>query len=395
MISISRRARVAASAATATLAAVGLFATGAAATLTGIDPAAMDPNAIGGHPAQAVGLYRFAGSDRAETSRVTSIQAHLEASATELGTVALLAGSADFPDALAAAPLAGALSAPVLLANPDGSLSGDVLARLREYNTVIVVSGTSVLSDDVVHPIRDEDTSLIRYSGGNRYETAAALALAAMYWDDRATHGDVPTTGMDTWAPYLADGTDFPDALAAGPAAARIDNGSVLLTAGSSIPVATMAALDGRFSELTYTDPSAMEGMLSWWNALNGERKREIVTVGSAATAAASGMVVADSVVGKDRYETAALLGGRALNAVIPTVYTLASGQSFADAIVGGAVAANAGGPLLLVTQNGIPAATDDVLSRHVSNKDGIVVVGGPGSVSTAVSSQLARSFTW
>lgn len=395
---MSRTIRRACVAATAAVAALALLAPASSASVTGIADWARDPQFYGGQPASAAGIYRFEGANRAETSVYTSLGGFLSASGTELGTVALLASSESFPDALAAAPLAGSLSAPVLLASEDGTLTSSVVNRLRDYQTVIVVSGTSLLSDDVVAQVRDDDTSIIRYSGSNRYETAAALALAAMYWEDRAGNGDQPTTVQDRWVPYLADGLNFPDALAAGPFAARMDNGALLLTNGGTVPAATRAALEGRFADLSYTDPAAMEGMLSWWTNLGGTRNRDVVGVGAAGVAAAAdiNLRLVESYVGEDRYETAVLMGTKATDfGTGRTIYTLASGEKFEDAVVAGAFAANANGPLLLVRQNGVPASVSALLKQTVSNEDGIVIVGGPASVSSSVSTELVRQFVW
>src|SRR6185437_16107472 len=68
--------------------------------------------------------------------------------------------------------------------------------------------------------------TVTRYFGDNRFATAVDVADAL---------GDPGTV-------LLATGTNFPDALAAGPAAAHL-GGVVLLTGGSQLPPATAAYL--------------------------------------------------------------------------------------------------------------------------------------------------------
>lgn len=94
---------------------------------------------------------------------------------------------------------------------------------------------------------------------------------------------------------------------------------------------------------------------------------------------------------GADRYETAvkvALVKAAAndLKAVAGTVY-VASGEVFADALAAGPLAARDNNVLLLVEQNKIPASVTAALSTR---KDyDIVVIGGTGSISSAVFEQL------
>ena len=89
---------------------------------------------------------------------------------------------------------------------------------------------------------------------------------------------------------------------------------------------------------------------------------------------------------GADRYATAVAVSSAHYLPGVPVAY-VATGANFPDALAGGAAAAHQGGPLLLVTQTSIPAATAAELSRLAPGR--IRVLGGAGVVSDGVMLQL------
>ncbi|HEY3926269.1 MAG TPA: cell wall-binding repeat-containing protein [Acidothermaceae bacterium] len=111
------------------------------------------------------------------------------------------------------------------------------------------------------------------------------------------------------------------------------------------------------------------------------------LVAGSAA--AASGITVT-RYQGADRYGTSAAIVDANYSPGVPVVY-IASGLNFPDALAGGAAAANAGGPLLLVEPGAIPPAVATELTRLTPAS--IVVLGGPPAVSDAVVTAL-QSYT-
>lgn len=315
-----------------------------------------------------------------------------------IGRTVILASAEQYPDALAAASLADAIDAPVLL-NPDGDTLDERVAQYldeQDIENVVLASGTGVLSPALQQRLVDEGYSTSRIAGANRYETATLLAAAAI-----AT-GEYPVSG--TANVFLADGTNFPDALAAGAAAAQ-HSGVVLLTDGDrGLSAATLAFLEG---QVTQIDAPWFQGDTEL------ESLQEVYAVGgNAARAAAKGHdgVIPDasyltgSIVGEDRYQTATLLAEQFFGATASgvlrdegaadaDVFTIASGEKFADAIVAGAWAANADGPLLLTQQGELNASTAEYLLEHVEKEDAITVFGGTASVSTSVTDELRRLF--
>lgn len=130
--------------------------------------------------------------------------------------VLLAVGEADienraWPDALSASALAAHLRAPVLLTRPDALPPevADVLAELRP-GTVQVVGGTEAVRDEVARRAGEAaGAQVTRLAGATRYGTSVAVADEGV------------ALGLDAPAVWLATGTAYPDALAAGPAAAR------------------------------------------------------------------------------------------------------------------------------------------------------------------------------
>jgi putative cell wall-binding protein len=99
---------------------------------------------------------------------------------------------------------------------------------------------------------------------------------------------------------------------------------------------------------------------------------------------------VAASVIGRiagpDRYATARYVSAHTFASGVPVAY-VATGANFPDALAGSVAAQVQGGPVLLATQNGIPAPTITELQRlHPAR---IVVLGSVGVVSEAVKQAL------
>jgi putative cell wall-binding protein len=85
---------------------------------------------------------------------------------------------------------------------------------------------------------------------------------------------------------------------------------------------------------------------------------------------------------GADRYQTAANIATSSFSAPVERV-VVATGEGFADALVGGAVGAATSSPVLLVRRDGLPAATADAL-RRLRPRD-VTVLGGQTAVSDEV----------
>jgi putative cell wall-binding protein len=190
--------------------------------------AAQAGQAAGAAPQRAAGTNRF-GTAAAVTRRT-----HPDGADT-----VWLATGGGFADALAAGPVAATGDAPLLLA-ADQRLPEPTAAALSRLDPdrVVVVGGSSAVSDTVAHAVAETATANVtRLAGNGRFATAAAVAD---YFEE--SHGTASTA-------YLATGTGFADALAAGPAAAA-DRAPLLLATVDKLPTPTRQALADRGDEL-------------------------------------------------------------------------------------------------------------------------------------------------
>jgi putative cell wall-binding protein len=145
-------------------------------------------------------VRRIAGEARFDTAALVAREVGAPS-----GTVVVAAGRA-FADAVAAAPVAAQLGLPVLLAERD-ALTPDTAAAVGDLGAqqAIVLGGLAVLDDAVAAALPAPQ----RVSGTDRYGTAAAVATFGL------------ERGVEARIVYVATGRAFPDALAAGPLAAR------------------------------------------------------------------------------------------------------------------------------------------------------------------------------
>ncbi|GAA6525088.1 cell wall-binding repeat-containing protein [Intrasporangium sp. DVR] len=197
-----------------------------------------------------------------------------------------------------------------------------------------------------------------RYSGENRYETAANASAASF----------APGAPVA----YVATGASFPDALAGGPAGGH-RGGPVLLTAKSSLPTATQA-------ELQRLQPAEVV-ILGGTAAVSSTVEEQLATVAPKVT----------RISGEDRYSTAAAVSARTFDTNVPVAY-VATGANFPDALAGGPAGGSRGGPLLLTAADALPPASIDELARL--KPASIVVLGGTNAISQEVVSQLGSYST-
>lgn len=321
-------------------------------------------------PESGPAIYRFADKDRVGTAIKAA-----ERTNGVWGDTVIVANSQVYADALAAGPLADVIDAPVLLSNPGDSLDPRVMKYIADngVSNVIVVGGTDVFGDPVAGQLNAAGVTNARIDGPNRYQTAIALAEAAVTEEPGAFENV-----------FIASGTNFPDALAAGAAAAN-NSGVVLLTKG-----------DGGIDLATY---GALTGTGSWdapWEPIHGS----FIAVGGPAAAALENgyqgdpIEADDEVVGINRYETATLLATEYFNGAAGETenVSIASGENFPDGVVAGAYAGNVDGPLLLTKEDNLPNVTGDYMS-NVADRDNIervFVFGGPDSVNKSVSQEVA-----
>jgi len=202
---------------------------------------------IGGTPsvsasvATALGAYgavsRIAGPDRFATSLAVAQDPDFFGAAQR---TVYIANGLNFPDALSAGPAASVAGGPVLLVN-GGQAGLDAATKnyLRQQNVPIQIAGSSAsvsqgIENDIATIQEAQDGSPIdhpRRAGTDRYRTSAQVAAGSFGF---------PGTQQDV---FLATGSNFPDALAGG-AAAALDGAPILLVQHDCIPDAVRAQLN-------------------------------------------------------------------------------------------------------------------------------------------------------
>ncbi|WP_308798340.1 cell wall-binding repeat-containing protein [Agromyces silvae] len=299
----------------------------------------------------SVKVERIAGVDRYGTS------AQLSKSVFSPGVpVAYVASGAKFPDALAAGPVAYRNGGPVLLTAPDQlpTAVAEELARLRPGKIVVLGSEETVSGSVEAELRRFTPGTVQRIAGVDRFATAVELSKSS-------THFGTPVV-------YLANGLNFPDALAAGPTA-NVRNGVILLTIPDRLPDVVAA-------ELTRLRPETIV-VLGGETNVSTAIEAELRSITSASVVRVAGV---------DRFETAVQLSESTFSPGADIAY-VASGMNFPDAL--SANAAAGGRPVLLTIPDRLPDVVVEELTRLRPAK--IVVLGGDTTVSTQVAAELAR----
>ncbi|MCS5714674.1 cell wall-binding repeat-containing protein [Herbiconiux sp. CPCC 205716] len=325
---------------------------------------------------------RVSGTDRFETAVQLS-----KSSFPGTAPVVVIATGESFADALSAGPAAVKVGGPLLLTYRD-DLPATVTAEIKRVNPtqIIVVGGTAAVSMRVEQQLRSLAPYLDRYSGSDRYATSMTVARCA--WSSRFNPSVVMTEtsekgfrlcdriffGADT--AYLAVGSNFPDALAAGAAAGRIA-APVLVgptsnrgSGGWSTNFDTALLSPDRISDLRIV--GGYNALDSEWEQIASRKKINAVRLS-----------------GSTRYDTAVAVNSYSFRQA-PEVY-LATGSNFPDALAGAAAAGKRGAPLYLSQGDCVPESVLTDLDRlGLKTPSKVTLIGGLNALDANVE-QLGR----
>ena len=175
-------------------------------------------------------VERIAGTTRYQTADAVALRTIVELGAAFDGT-AFVATGGNFPDALAAAPLAAAQGWPLFLAHPTAGILPASAAAMAQVDDAIILGGTGAVSTGVQTQLATMGLGTTRLAGPTRYATAVAIAS---YGVGGAGH---------TWDRVgIATGLDYPDALAGGVLQGKVRS-VMLLTLPTSLHPDTASAL--------------------------------------------------------------------------------------------------------------------------------------------------------
>ncbi|MBR7743278.1 PQQ-dependent sugar dehydrogenase [Phycicoccus sp. BSK3Z-2] len=295
-------------------------------------------------------VSRVAGADRYEVAAAVSADAH-PSGADEV----IVATGARFPDALAGSALGGREDAPVLLTRP-GELPDSTRTELERLSPerITVLGGSASVSDEVLEELRDLAGTVERVGGADRYTVAARIANRRY------------ERGVD--AVFIASGETFPDALAAGPAAA-VNGAPLLLVRRNSLPPVTAETLRVLQPKRIY--------VLGGTATISNATSNAIRPFAGAPRTRLSG---------PDRYAVAREVAREFWET---SDVAIASGQTFPDGLTLGAAAGAQGEPLLLSRSGGVPRSTGQQVIRLAA--DDVTMAGGTASLGPEVVTDLRR----
>lgn len=265
--------------------------------------------------------------------------------------------------------LAGAIDGPLLLTLP-GELADGLIAELERLGvTHVYILGSeraisADVADDLAAALGGAD-AVTRIGGTNRYATAGAVAERTVELLD--------ALGRYEGKVLLATGESFPDAIAAGPLAARLSRPIVL------------------------TEPDALSDEASEaLAAINAEDVRILGGTGAVSAAAAGQVAMVPGVTnvarlqGADRYLTSIAIAEYGVSEGLEwNGVAVAAGTNFPDALAGGVMQGRFNSVVLLSRPNALPTPVYDVLHAHRTEIGFCRILGGAAAVSEPVRVQI------
>lgn len=303
---------------------------------------------------------RVAGRDR----YTTAVEVSKRAFPLGAGSVVLATGR-NWPDALGGSALAGVVGGPLLLTEPE-RLTPATRAEIERLGAtnVHVLGGVASVSSAVEAELKTMlgAASVKRIGGRDRYETGAAVAAEVVRLQGAAFSGEV----------LVATGGNFPDALAGAPLAAAYGRPIVLVNPASgsfALPAGTTGA-------------TILGGPVSVRSSV---QSKLIASLGAGNVRRISGA---------DRYEAASNIAqwgvedlGQSWNGV-----SVATGETFPDALTGGVMAARSGSVIVLSRSAVLSPQPASRLRIAAGSIGAVRIVGGPVSVSEAVYSSVKKA---
>ena len=306
-------------------------------------------------------ITREAGTNRVSgETRFDTMASLCEKGGWNAGGTVILAYAANYPDALAAAALAGDKDSPILLT--DGNHLTDQTKHQIERlspTEIIIVGGPAAINDSVLGNAQSAapTANVRRIWGQTRYETSLNIM------NDLSNRSDTVV---------IATGANFADALSISPYSYAAASPIVLCDPANGLSNEALAAIDnGGYSKAVIVGginavPEAVIPMLEKCGISNITRLS-----------------------GETRYETSQKIAefelSQGLGFGVDGI-ALATGGNFPDALAAGPVAGRRLSPLLLVDQGAVSAS--QWLSSRSDSISGALIVGGEN----AISGQDARS---
>ena len=282
-------------------------------------------------------LNRLAGQDRFTTAVA------IASSKWTQSNYAILAYGYNYPDALAATPLAKKYDAPILLTEKD-TLTPVTKQELVNLNTknVFIVGSNEVISTIVENELAKMGVNVIRLAGQNRYDTAVKIA------EQLENVSDV----------VIVSGDKYDGALSVASIAAK-NNMPILLVQGENLPDSVISYLRKKSITKTYVIGDINDKIINQLS--NTER-----------------------ITGSSIYEiNTNVLQKFDVEYNFDNMF-LATGEDFIDALTCTACAAKASAPILLVNTSK-PLATVQYMNSKINVVKQIIVLGDEAAVANTL----------
>ena len=323
---------------------------------------------------------RVSGVDVYATSASAAITSH-----NNNATASVLVSGESYADGLSAAALAGAVSAPVILTDPDelkGSTSlaiGQINSTTAAGHTVYIVGGTAAVSAGVATSLTDLGYTVSRVSGADRVATADAVATKIRTLMDFGTSWGTSMTTV-----FLTTARNYADAVSVSGLAWKNKSPILLVEPGDALSAGTKAVLDSAVNSIERVI------ILGGTAAVSQAVEDEVKTIknGAAGTTA----IQVTRVGGADRYATAQDLmnlrtKSTTLNGFGESAVTviLVNGTSHQDGLSAAALAGASNTMTLLTDGTGtLNATTSAALTAKASTITTIRAIGMTSDLSAA-----------
>ena len=236
----------------------------------------------------------------------------------------------------------------------------DYIAKLEAYYPTLSVNWRPI-SEKLVYW---EPTKWKRLAGSDRFETMRVIVKTGF--------------SKSGWA-VIATGMSFPDALAAS-SLAGVRNAPVIMTDGRASKLG--AAAEAELKRLGVKNAYIMGSS----SAVSSGIEKQVKGMGISVTRVSGADRLATSL---DAFKKARAAGSKSSTVIVAT------GMGFADALAIAPYAYWSGSPIVLAGADGKLTAAAAKAIKADGKVKRVVIVGGTGSVSDAVKSQLGSKFTY
>jgi len=304
-------------------------------------------------------VNRLYGADRVVTATKIS-----SAAFTSANSVVIASGKV-YADALAAAPLAYSINAPILLVYGD-TMGAELKAELTRLapKYIYIVGGTAAVSDTVKTQLESyvsDKKNVYRIAGQDRFKTSVDVAI------------NLKVLGGTPSEIFLAYAADYPDALAISPVAAM--NKSPILYADKS------GKLDPAVESFIKTSGCTKVTILGGTANIPDSVKTALTNAGVAQI---------NRIGGADRFDTMLKINTAYASKFTGKGVCVATGLDFPDALAGSVFAAKNAMPIVLVPKT---ITSGDSIDKYVAEKkpEVINIFGGDNAVSKAIADELVK----